>query len=150
VINPKPGVLGVLSAAAAPVAQEVAEPAPQPVKVAVAAPAPKAESRPELRSEPKAEPRVESKPEAPARAQHSGWMVQVGAFPAEDEAKQRLTSAQTKAKALLGRADAFTETVVKGNTTLYRARFAGLDREQAEAVCKHLKRNEIVCMTIKN
>jgi len=47
-------------------------------------------------------------------------------------------------------ADAFTETVTKGDKKLYRARFAGLDRDEAEAACKYLKRNEIACMTIKN
>jgi len=30
------------------------------------------------------------------------------------------------------------------------ARFAGLDRTEAEAACKYLKRNDIACMTIKN
>ena len=44
----------------------------------------------------------------------------------------------------------FTERVVKGDKTLYRARFAGLDKEQAEAACQHLKKNEIACMALKN
>jgi D-alanyl-D-alanine carboxypeptidase len=52
---------------------------------------------------------------------------------------------------MLGKADPFTEEVVsKGDKKLYRARFAGLDRDQAEAVCKTLKRSEISCITIKN
>jgi D-alanyl-D-alanine carboxypeptidase len=52
---------------------------------------------------------------------------------------------------VLGRAEPFTETVVKGDKTLYRARFAGFDREeQADAACKFLKRREIPCMTLKN
>jgi D-alanyl-D-alanine carboxypeptidase len=33
---------------------------------------------------------------------------------------------------------------------MYRARFAGLDKEQAEAACKSLRRGEIPCMTLKN
>jgi D-alanyl-D-alanine carboxypeptidase len=81
---------------------------------------------------------------------HSGWMVQVGAYPAENEAKQRLSAVKSKAARLLASADPFTETVVKGGSTLYRARFAGLDREQAEEVCKYLKRNDVDCLTIKN
>ena len=32
----------------------------------------------------------------------------------------------------------------------YRARFAGLEKSQAEATCKQLKRNDISCMTLKN
>src|SRR2546430_201576 len=50
----------------------------------------------------------------------------------------------TKASALLRKADPFTETTVsKDNRTLYRARFAGLDRDSAEAVCRTLKRADI-------
>jgi len=81
---------------------------------------------------------------------HSGWMIQVGAFDAEREARKRLSSAQNRAKRLLGEADPFTETVTKGEKTLYRARFAGLDKEQAEAACRTLKRNEISCLALKN
>ncbi len=79
-----------------------------------------------------------------------GWVIQVGAFDKEDEAKMRLNAAQARAKSLLGEADGFTERVVKGDKTLYRARFAGLDKEQAEAACQHLKKNEIACMALKN
>ena len=77
-------------------------------------------------------------------------MIQVGAFPEEKEAKQRLVTAKDKAKTLLGQADPFTERVAKGDKSLYRARFAGLDKDQAETACKHLKRNEIPCMLLKN
>ncbi|HVX91741.1 MAG TPA: SPOR domain-containing protein, partial [Xanthobacteraceae bacterium] len=83
-------------------------------------------------------------------AVHTGWMIQVGAFDAEDEARQRLESAKQLAKKLLGRADPFTETVVKGDKTYYRARFAGLEKDEAEAACRHLKRKDIACMPIKN
>jgi D-alanyl-D-alanine carboxypeptidase len=80
----------------------------------------------------------------------SGWIIQVGAFPAEQEARQRLVTAKSKAANLLADADPFTETVHKGDSVLYRARFAGLDRDQAEAACKYLKRNDVDCMTLKN
>jgi D-alanyl-D-alanine carboxypeptidase len=79
-----------------------------------------------------------------------GWMIQVGAFPEEKAAKERLTSAQSKAKEQLGRADAFTEKIAKGDKQLYRARFAGLDKDQAETACKYLKRSEIPCMLLRN
>ncbi|MBI4274161.1 MAG: SPOR domain-containing protein, partial [Rhizobiales bacterium] len=79
-----------------------------------------------------------------------GWMIQIGAFDDEIEAKQRLTSAQGKATNLLRKADPFTESVTKGDKTLYRARFAGLDKDGAEAVCKQLKRNDIACFAIRN
>ena len=45
----------------------------------------------------------------------------------------------------------FTEPVVaKGERKLFRARFAGLDRDQAEAVCRTLKRSDISCITVRN
>jgi D-alanyl-D-alanine carboxypeptidase len=78
------------------------------------------------------------------------YLIQVGAFDDEGEAKKRLTLAATKAKDALDQADPFTEKVNKGEKTLYRARFAGFDRKQAEAACKSLRRGEIPCLLLKN
>ena len=115
-------------------AEPAAAPVAAPARVAAAEPAPAP-----TRAAPAAKP------------QHrSGWIIQVGAFPGEQEAKKRLASAQTKAAKLLTKAEAFTETVEKGGTTLYRARFAGLDKDSAEAACKYLKRNDVECVTVKN
>jgi D-alanyl-D-alanine carboxypeptidase len=50
----------------------------------------------------------------------------------------------------LGKADPFTERVAKGKKALFRARFAGLGKSQAEAACRHLKRSDIPCMLLKN
>lgn len=84
-------------------------------------------------------------------AVHSGWIVQVGALESESQARQRLEAARDHANGMLGKADPFTETVVtRGDKKLYRARFAGLERDQAEAVCKRLKRSDISCITIRN
>ncbi|MCC6890741.1 MAG: D-alanyl-D-alanine carboxypeptidase [Hyphomicrobiales bacterium] len=88
---------------------------------------------------------VPSKPAA-----RSGWVIQVGAYPAESEAQQRLTAVKAKAARLLASASPFTEPVQRGDTTLYRARFAGLDRDQAEAACRFLKRNEVECLAMRN
>jgi D-alanyl-D-alanine carboxypeptidase len=86
-----------------------------------------------------------------AKPQHrSGWIIQVGAYPAERAAKERLSSVQSKASKMLTGAEAFTETIEKGGTTYYRARFAGLDKDKAEAACKYLKKNDVECVTIKN
>jgi D-alanyl-D-alanine carboxypeptidase len=87
---------------------------------------------------------------APQTQAHIGWIIQVGAFPAEGEAKQRLSSVQSRAAKFLASADAFTESVSKGESVWYRARFAGLGKEQAEAACNYLKHNDVDCMTIKN
>jgi D-alanyl-D-alanine carboxypeptidase len=84
-------------------------------------------------------------------ASHTGWIVQVGALESENEAQQRIDAARNQAHGLLAKADPFTEPVVaKGDKKLYRARFAGLDRDQAEAVCRTLKRSDISCITVRN
>jgi D-alanyl-D-alanine carboxypeptidase len=80
----------------------------------------------------------------------TGWIIQVGAYPEESIARQQLTSVKNKAARLLAKADAFTESVLRGDTTYFRARFAGLDKDQAEAACKYLKRNDVDCVAIKN
>jgi D-alanyl-D-alanine carboxypeptidase len=86
----------------------------------------------------------------PAPRQRSGWIIQVGAFPKQSEAMERLREAQSKAKGILAKAEPFTEKVAKGSQELYRARFAGLNQNSAEAACRYFKRNDIACMAIKN
>lgn len=91
------------------------------------------------------------KPEStpPVRAR-GGWLIQIGAYEGEDEAKQHLSAAQTKVHDLLGGADPFIERTLKGSTVYYRARFAGFDKATADAACKQLKRNDFDCITVKN
>jgi len=88
--------------------------------------------------------------EPAAKTRSGGWLIQVGAFDDEKDAKQRLAAAQSKAQDQLGRANPFTERVTKGDKAMFRARFAGLEKDQAETACKHLKRSEIPCMLLKN
>ena len=139
----RPGVLGVLPASSSTPDAQPALPAqavafadvkPEPVPAVVSAPAVVKAAAPAT-----SEPRI-----------RSGWIIQVGAFDDEGEAKQRLSAAQSKASKLLDGADPFTEPVNKGDKTLYRARFAGLKQDAAEAACRHLKKNEIACMAIRN
>ena len=86
----------------------------------------------------------------PPPIRRDGWIIQIGAVPGEGQAQDLLKSAQSVARTMLGTAEPFTERVNKGETTLYRARFAGFDREKAEATCKYLKKNEISCLALKN
>jgi len=106
-----------------------------------------ADPSPRVQPPPSAPPNSTSKPEVT----HSGWIIQVGALESESEALQRIEAARNKAHGLLNKADSFTETVIaKDDRKLFRARFAGLDRDQAETVCKTLKRSEISCITVHN
>jgi D-alanyl-D-alanine carboxypeptidase len=120
----KPGILGTLPAKMASAASDslpIPTPAAEPAKI----------------------------PPSSAHRAGGGWMIQVGAFPDEGEAKQRLSAAQGKSKEL-SKADPFTERVAKGAKALYRARFAGFEKDQAETACKQLKASEIPCMVLKN
>src|SRR5215470_2531505 len=143
------GLLGVL-----PASSVAAPPTAAPSQaMAYAAPA-KTEPQPAQAQPPTPPPAVQQngaiKPAVPASAR-TGWIVQVGALESESEAKQRLETAKSQARGLLNKADSFTEPVVaKDNRKLFRARFAGLERDQAEAVCRTLKRADISCITVRN
>ena len=129
------GILGVLPGSSAPLA-----PAPASQALAYAEPASRAPPQ-------TVQQNVAVKP----ASAHTGWIVQVGALESESEALARIEAARGQAKGLLAKAESFTEPVVaKGERKLFRARFAGLDRDQAEAVCKTLKRSDISCITVRN
>ena len=133
-----------------PVSAAPATPEPTPTlasTVAAEAPTPTAPAEPESATTVAAQA---SPAPAPKPQVRGGWIIQVGAYHAEQEAKQRLSAAQSKASKILTGADPFTETIDKGGTTYYRARFAGLDKDKAEAACKYLKRNDFDCVTLKN
>jgi D-alanyl-D-alanine carboxypeptidase len=127
------GLLGVLPASSLP-------PSSTPQAMAYADPAPRAQ--PET---------IQQNGAIKPVAAHTGWIVQVGALESESEARQRIDAARNQAHGLLAKADPFTEPVVaKGDKKLYRARFAGLERDQAEAVCRALKHSDISCITVRN
>src|SRR5260370_1036840 len=130
------GVLGVLPASSVPAASSPS--------LAMASVEPASRAQPQAVQQNGA-----IKPVAPVA--HSGWIIQVGALESETEAKQRIDLARNSARGLLSKADPFTESVVaKDNRKLFRARFAGLERDQAEAICKTLKRADISCITVRN
>src|SRR5262245_13828793 len=154
-----------------PAPAEQPAPQPAPVPAAKAEPVPQPAPAPAAKAEPpppgarpgilgvlpakvlEAAPVTEVAPtpraaEPTARvAPRNGWIIQIGAFPEEGAAKQQLS----KASRLVGSAEAYTEPVVKGEKTLYRARFAGFsDKDQAEAACKQLKRSDMTCMATRH
>ena len=60
------------------------------------------------------------------------------------------TRARSESRSTLASARPFTEKVQKGDSTLYRARFAGLDPAEAEAACRTLKRSGFACFTTRD
>jgi D-alanyl-D-alanine carboxypeptidase len=155
VIKPEPAVAAAQpepTPASAAAAASPASPTP-PSKVAAAQSTPMPVARPAPAGAPesaKPAPATAAVPAISKPPHRSGWIIQVGAFPAEQAAKQRLSTVQTKAPKVLTGAEAFTEPVEKDGATYYRARFAGLDKDRAEAACKYLKKNDVECVTIKN
>jgi D-alanyl-D-alanine carboxypeptidase len=141
------GILGVLpasSVATSPAPVQASAPAPAPQMMANAAPAPAQQPPVQVQAA-----QVTSPLKPPVV--HTGWIVQVGALESEDEAQKRIEAARNGARGLLSKADPFTEPVIaKDNRKLYRARFAGLEHDQAEAVCRTLRRSDIPCMTAHN
>lgn len=86
----------------------------------------------------------------PAATAHSGWMIQIGATDDAAKASDLLARAKARGPSTLGDAQSFTEKVQKGDETLYRARFAGLDADDAQAACKSLRRSGFACFATKN
>ncbi|MGL4442496.1 MAG: SPOR domain-containing protein, partial [Alsobacter sp.] len=98
------------------------------------------------RVEPKADPKSEARPVP--RSAMTGWVIQLGATDDEAKARDILSRAKSKNRSL-SKADAFTEKVSKGGSTLYRARFSGFDADDAQSACKELKRTGFACFAIR-
>ena len=89
-------------------------------------------------------------PQATGRPPHGGMMIQIGAPDSVAKANDLFARAKSQAHGALSGARSFTEKVQKGGTTLFRARFAGLEPDQAEGACRALKRAGMSCFTTRN
>jgi D-alanyl-D-alanine carboxypeptidase len=117
-------------------------------------PAAKSEVRHTAQAQPVAAPLMQAPVAAARPAQavsaaqqpRTGWVIQLAAADTETKARGILDSAVTKNRAVLGEAKPFTESVTKGNATLFRARFAGFDaQDDANRACTALKRTGFNC-----
>jgi D-alanyl-D-alanine carboxypeptidase len=92
-----------------------------------------------------------SEEQAVAPADIGGWKIQLAATPTEDSAKDILERAKAKAPKALASASAYTESVVKENVTLYRARFAGFaGKDEARAACAQLTKQKFACLALSD
>lgn len=98
----------------------------------------------------KPQPRQEDDTSDAPQALPPGWMIQIGATDDADKAHALLARAKARGLSALDDAHAFTQKVQKGESTLYRARFAGLDEDDAQSVCRSLKRSGFGCFAMKN
>lgn len=138
---PPPAVSAVASASAQPspeIEHKVVVPLTAPVIVASTAPVLPAAAQTAIASE------------ATASVSRGGWIVQIGAFPSEELARDRLQDARGHAAGLLAKASPYTEMTSKGSAKLYRARFAGFDETTARQTCDRLKKNDFACFTTRN
>lgn len=93
---------------------------------------------------------IAQKPEPahPAIARNA-VLIQIGATDEVAKAQELLSRARAKSPGL-GVATGYTEKVQKGGDTLWRARFAMVSEDQAQAACKSLKRSGFACFTTRN
>jgi D-alanyl-D-alanine carboxypeptidase len=82
-------------------------------------------------------------------AARNGVMIQVGATDDQEKAQALLSRARAQTRSLAS-AQPFTEKVQRGGETLWRARFAGLEADEAESACRALKRSGFACFTTRN
>ena len=75
-----------------------------------------------------------------------GWAIQIGAFPSEAAAYERLTEATLLEGTLLASVTPRTETVIVDGVVHYRARFVGfVSRDEAWAACSDFEHRGIAC-----
>jgi D-alanyl-D-alanine carboxypeptidase len=91
--------------------------------------------------------RASAKDDDAVDAAAGGVMIQIGAPDNLAKANALLSRARERNRSTLAAAKPVTEKVRKGDATLYRARFAGLDSASAEAACRSLKRTGFSCFT---
>ena len=137
------GVLGVLPASSAAAAPAPAPRRPWPMPSPPGQPQPAAADPRGRQQNGATKPVVPASPVPAGSSRSARWRAR--ARPCSASRPPRA------ARGMLSKADPFTEPVVaKDNRKLYRARFAGLERDQAEAVCRTLKRADISCITVRN
>lgn len=91
--------------------------------------------------------RAESGPSATRLT--DGVQIQIGAFPAEAEARQKLDQVRQRSPQFLGRAGMATPSITVSGRRLYRARFTGFDAASAAHACSELRRQQIDCLVAR-
>lgn len=139
------------SAPAVPAAPAYVPLPPAPlVRAEMPSPRPQAQTRREPETKQAAAP---AKPAATAAVAvpTSPWVIQLAAENDETKARDLLDEAKSRSGRLLARAAPFTERVVRGNATLYRARFSGFEEaDTAQEACKALKRSGFSCFATRS
>jgi D-alanyl-D-alanine carboxypeptidase len=81
----------------------------------------------------------------------AGWKIQIAAAPTRSGAEDILDKALSTGQKILASATPYTEPVVVGKDTLYRARFSGFaNQDAARAACSYLVKRNFDCLAISN
>ena len=89
--------------------------------------------------------RNDERSEEPRSLARDEWMIQIGASDNPDKVNNLLSRAKAANRSTLAWARPFAQKVASGDSTFYRARFAGLDSASAEAACRSLKSRGFSC-----
>lgn len=85
----------------------------------------------------------------PALDLGTGWSIQVGAYGSRAAAMARLeTVADMDVNRVLRQAEPVTAALSSNGRALWRARFSGLDADQARAACASLEARGEACFTV--
>lgn len=87
-------------------------------------------------------------PQRTATMAAGSWGVQVGAFSQTAQAEKRTQEARRAVPKLLGNSPSLIDTLSSKGKTLYRVRFGGLNKAQAQNACKTLKQKKIDCIAV--
>jgi D-alanyl-D-alanine carboxypeptidase len=77
------------------------------------------------------------------------FQVQIGAYASEAEAMRRLVETAGRTGSLLAGHPPRALPVRKGETQLYRARYAGFEEPAAQAACRALKAQQVDCLVVR-
>jgi D-alanyl-D-alanine carboxypeptidase len=97
--------------------------------------------------EPPAAPAASS---ASPRPTNGGYLIQVGAFASEAEARRHLDTVIGRAGDVLKDRRPTAVQAQVGARSVYRARFAEFDSAAANAACSTLRQQKVDCMVLKN
>ena len=78
----------------------------------------------------------------------SGWTIQIGAFPSQEGAHNRIAAARESGIDLLSNKPGFTMAAQNGKEMIYRARFSGFTERHAREACKVLSRKGLDCLPL--
>jgi D-alanyl-D-alanine carboxypeptidase len=92
---------------------------------------------------------VSAEQSVPLRPTINTHAIQVGAFFSEDQARNALNKAQARAGAILYGSQPMSERVRNSARALYRAKFAGFNKQRALETCSKLKLVRIDCFVTR-